>query len=140
MRLITVVMNEPSSSIRNSETTAMLDYGFNTYQIDTIISTKDILSKEKVELGTTEQIEVVPIEDVNILNSKTGTKRNVTYELQLDTIKAPVKKGDIVGKINVIENNKTIMTIDATVNETVKKANIVTVYFRDILDIVKGNI
>ena len=140
MRLITVVMNEPSSSIRNAETTSMLDYGFNTYQIDTIISKKDIISKQEVELGTIKKVEVIPKEDVNILNTKTGTKRNVTYKVKLDTIKAPVKKGDIVGKISVIENNKTIMTIDATVNQTVKKANILTVYLRDVLDIIKGNI
>lgn len=140
MRLITVVMGEPSSSIRNSETTTMLDYGFNSYQIDKILSKDTILSKEKVTLGQEQYVEIIPKEDINILNTKTGTKRNVTYEVQLDKIKAPIKTGDTVGKINVIENNKTIMTIDATVKVGVDKANIFTAYYRELLDILKGSL
>lgn len=140
MRLITVVMGEPSSSIRNSETTAMLDYGFNTYAIDQILSKDTVLSKEKVSLGEESTVEVTPKEDVNILNTKTGTKRNVTYKLELDSIKAPLKKGDVVGKINVIEDNQTIMTIDAIANTNIKKLNIFTAYYRELLDILKGNL
>lgn len=140
MRLITVVMNEPSSAIRNSETTAMLDYGFNSYQIDTIISKGTVLSKEKVVLGEMEQVEVIPKEDVNILNSKSGTRRNVTYEVQLDTIKAPVKEGDTVGKIKIIEEEQVIMTIDATVKKSIDKANLLVAYGRELLDIIRGNL
>ena len=57
---------------------------------------------------------------------------------KIDDIKAPIKKGDVVGKINVIENNKTIMTIDATVDKNIDKANIAKVYLKNLLDIVKG--
>lgn len=140
MRLITVVMGEPSSAVRNSETTSMLDYGFNTYQIDTILSKDAVLSKEKVTLGQKEYVEVIPKEDVNILNTKAGTKRNVTYQVELENIKAPVKTGDSVGKINIIENNQTIMTIDATVKTPVQKANIFITYYRELLDMIKGNL
>ena len=140
LRLITVVMGEPSSSIRNSETTSMLDYGFNTYQIDKILTKETVLSKEKVILGTKEQVEVVPTEDINILNTKSGTKRNVTYQVEIDSIKAPVKKGDVIGKINIIENNQTIMTIDATVKNNIDKLNIITSYYKELLDILKGNL
>ena len=140
MRLITVVMGEPSSSVRNSETTAMLEYGFNTYQIDTILSKKTVLSKEKVILGKEEYVEIVPKEDINILNKKVGTKRNVTYEVELENVKAPIKKVDSVGKIKVIEENKTIMTIDATVKTNIDKANILTSYYRDLLDILNGSL
>ena len=140
MRLITVVMGEPSSSIRSSETTAMLDYGFNTYKIDNILPVDTILSKENVILGSELEVEVVPKEDVNILNNRVGTKRNVSYEVELDAIKAPVKVGDVVGKINVIEDGNIFMSIDATVNKDIDKANIFTVYLRDLLDIIKGSI
>lgn len=140
MRLITVVMGEPSSAVRNSETTSMLDYGFNTYQIDTILSKDTVLDTKKLQLGNDKSVNIVPIEDVNVLNSKVGTKRNVTYEVDLDDVNAPVKVGDVVGKIKIIEDNKTIMTIDATVDKSVDKASIITVYFRNLLDIVKGSI
>lgn len=140
LRLITVVMGEPTSAIRNSETTTMLDYGFNTYEIDKILSKDTILSKEKVDLGEENTVEVIPKEDINILNTKIGTKRNITYELKLDSIKAPIKKGDKVGTINIIEDNKTIMTIEAIAGNNVNKINIFKAYYKELIDILKGNL
>lgn len=138
MRLITVVMNEPDSNTRSSETTAMLDYGFNMYQIDKILSTSSVIGKIKLELGDKKEVEVVPIEDVNILNNKNENKRQVTYNVELNNIKAPVKIGDVVGKLNVIEDGKNIIKIDVTVKENVNKANIFKVFLRNLEDIVVG--
>lgn len=140
MRLITVVMGEPTSAVRNSETTQMLDYGFNTYQIDTILPKSKVLAKSKVNGGKDKLVNVVPIEDVNILNTKVGTKKNVTYEFDIDDISAPVKKGDVVGKINVTVDGKNVMKIDATVDKNVDRASIVTIFGRNMLDIISGNI
>lgn len=140
MRLITVVMGEPTSQVRNAETTTMLDYGFNTYQIDKILSKDTIISKENVLLGEKNTVEITPKEDITILNTKIGTKRNITYKLELDDIKAPLKIGDKVGKINVIEDNKTIMTIDAIANNNINKLNIFKSYYKELLSILKGNL
>ncbi len=140
MRLITVVMNEPDSTTRNNETTSMLDYGFNAYGMEQLLNKDNVLGKIKVDLGEKEYVEVVPKEDINILNNKTNDKRNVSYNISLNNVKAPIKVGDIVGKINVIENNKTIMTIDVTVKEDINKANIFISYLRNLKDIVSGNI
>lgn len=140
MRIITVVMNEPDSATRNSETTAMLDYGFNMYGMEQLLNKDNVLGKIKVDLGEKEYVEVVPKEEVNILNNKNSNKRNVTYNVELNNVKAPIAVGDTVGKINVIENNKTIMTVDVTVKENVDKANIFISYLRNLKDIVSGNI
>ncbi len=138
MRLISVVMGEPSSKIRNSETTELLDYGFNTYRMDKILSKNKIITIIKVPLGKKIETEVIPKEDINILNTKNSTKRNITYKLKLNKVKVPLKKGDIVGKINIIENNKIIMTTDAVVKENINKANIFTIYLRNLKDIIIG--
>ena len=140
MRLITVVMGEPSSAIRNSETTSMLDYGFNTYQIDTILTKDTVLDTRKVNLGKKKTVQIVPKNEINILNTKSGTKRNVTYKIHIQDIKAPIKSGDIIGKIDIIEEKKIVDTIDATVKENVDKANIITVYYRELLSIMKGSL
>lgn len=140
MRIITVVMNEPDSATRNSETTAMLDYGFNMYGMEQLLNKDNVLGKIKVDLGEKEYVEVVPKEEVNILNNKNSNKRNVTYNVELNNVKAPIAVGDTVGKINVIENNKTIMTVDVTVKEDIDKANIFISYLRNLKDIVSGNI
>ena len=138
MRLITVVMNEPSTQIRNGETSSMLDYGFNMYSVNKILDTDTSLQKSKVELGNDLEVEIVPTEEVKILNNKNSDERNVTYELELNTIKAPVKKGDIVGKIRVYEDNKVINEINATVKYDVDKANIFKIYYRNLENLFKG--
>lgn len=140
LRFITVVMGEESSAIRNSETTAMLDYGFNTYQVDTLVNKNQIIGNKKILLGVKDDVSIVSMKDVNVLNSKLGNKRNVKYEVEIDDIKAPVKVGDVVGKIKVIEDGDIIMEVDATVLEDVSKASIFKVYMRNLVDIFKGTI
>jgi len=140
LRLITVVMNEPTSALRSSETSSMLDYGFNMYMIDQILTTDKVLDKIKVELGKDEEVDIVAVEEVNILNNKNENKRDVTYEIEKYTVKAPVKIGDVVGKINVIENNKVINTVDMTVTKDVDKASIFIVFIRNILNVIEGNL
>ena len=138
MRLITVVMNEPTPQIRNSETTSMLDYGFNMYSIDKLLDTNTTLEKVKVDLGKTLDAEIVPTEEVKILNSKTSDKRNVKYDLELNRIKAPVKKGDIVGTIKVYEEDNIINEIPATVKYDIDKASILTIYYRNFKNLMRG--
>lgn len=138
MRLITVVMNEPDSNTRNNETSTMLDYGFNSYSIDSVFTKDSSLGKVKVELGNKKEVEVVPVKDINILNNKNNDKRVVDYKINLNNIKAPVKVGDKVGTITITENNKKIMEVDLTVKEDIDKANILKAFLRNLENIVIG--
>lgn len=140
MRLITVVMGEPDSTTRSMETSSMLDYGFNTYQIDVLLSSNTVLNRTRVNLGKEEVVEIVAKEDIKVLNSKTGAKRVIDYKVNIDNIKAPVKIGDRVGVIDVYENGKKIMSVDATVNKNIDKANIFTIYLRNLRDVISGSV
>lgn len=139
MRLITVVFGEPESSTRNKETTGMLDYGFSMYSVEKLLSKDLKVGTIKIYASDKETYEIVPMKDVNILNNKTQEKRNVTYEINTKTLSAPIKKGEVVGKLKIIENNKTIDEIDITVKNDVKKANIFKLYLRNVKNIITGN-
>ena len=140
MRLITVVMKEENTSKRSADTTKMLDYGFNIYMVQTILDEKTTIEKKKVELGKTLTTEIVPKENITILNKKSDDQKNITYKTNINKIIAPVKKGDKVGTIDIIEDNNIISTIDATVKEDISKANILTIYPRNIKEIISGNL
>ena len=140
MRLITVVMKEENTSKRSADTTKMLDYGFNIYMVQTILDEKTTIEKKKVELGKTLTTEIVPKENITILNKKSDDQKNITYKTNINKIIAPVKKGDKVGTIDIIEDNNLISTIDATVKEDISKANILTIYLRNIKEIISGNL
>ena len=96
MRLITVVMKEENTSKRSADTTKMLDYGFNIYMVQTILDEKTTIEKKKVELGKTLTTEIVPKENITILNKKSEEQKNITYKTNINKIIAPVKKGDKV--------------------------------------------
>ena len=136
MRLITVVMKEENTSKRSADTTKMLDYGFNVYMVKTILDEKSTIEKKKVELGKKISVEIIPKENITILNKKSEELKNITYKANIDKIVAPIKKGDKVGTIDIIENNNIISTIDATVKEDISKANILTIYLRNLKEIV----
>ena len=138
MRLISVVMKEPDSNTRNNETTTMLDYGFNSYSVDTIINKNNSIGKIKIDLATKREVDVSTVSDVNILNNKNKDEKVVDYKVNLFKIKAPVKKGDVVGNVSIYENSKEIMKMDLTVLEDVDKINIFVAFLRNIENIIIG--
>ena len=63
-----------------------------------------------------------------------------TYEIKLDKIKEPIKKGDVVGKLYVMNNDDVINEVDLTVKEDVDKCNFFELYFKYLKNILGGNI
>ena len=140
MRLITVVMNVDNTNNRSKDTIAMMDYGFNMYSLDKVINKKDSLGNIKINLGKKEYENIVSTSDITVLNNNQKDKRNVTYDIVTNQVNAPVKVGDEVGKINVYENGNFKYSVPLTVSSDVDKANIVTVFFRNLKDILTFNI
>lgn len=140
MRLITVVMNEETAAKRSSDTTQMLDYGFNTYVVKTIVDDKKVIGKANVFLGDKKVVDITSLEEVTILKKKTDEDRNINYKVNIQTLTAPIKKGDKVGTIDIIEDGKVISTILATVVEDVNKANIFKIFIRTAANIIRGDL
>ena len=140
MRLITVVMNEPDTAKRSADTSKMLDYGFNVYMVRNIIDEETVVDNVKVELGKVLSTDIVSKDTITILNKKSDQERNITYEVKIDRIVAPVKKGDKVGTINIIEDGKVISSVDATVKEDIAKASIFTIFVRNLSEVLSGKL
>ena len=140
VRLIAVTMNEPSSSTRNAEISSLLDYGFAKITVYNIAKKDTIIKKEVIDNAKEDYALIVPTYDINIVKPK-GTKLGkITYELKLKNIKAPIKKGEIIGKLKVLENNEVINEVPVTVKENIEKTNIISLYLKNIKDIITGNI
>ncbi|MCI9586002.1 MAG: D-alanyl-D-alanine carboxypeptidase [Bacilli bacterium] len=140
MRIIAVVMGEPDSKTRNKEVSEMLDYSFAQYKIDTLLKKESSVGKYEVNKAKEKYIEVVPKSDVTVLRKKSEKSGNASYEVKLNDLKAPIKKGDVVGKLRIKENGKYIRTIELTTKNDINKANIGQLYLRYLTDIVTGDI
>lgn len=139
MRLIAIVLGEASGKVRNQETSELLDYGFNLYKVDVVKNKSDIIQEIKIDKGTKNKVSLSPKEDIVVLKKKSEISKKYDLDVKLEEIKLPLKKGDVIGKVLVKDNNKIIKKVDLIVNEDVKKLG----YFKTILvtlkDILLGN-
>lgn len=140
MRIIAVVMGEPESSVRSSEVSSMLDYAFAQYELESFLSTDSKLDTVYINKAHKEYFNVVPTEDVTILNKKLEDKKNATYELKMDSYKLPIKKGDRVGSLNVYVDGNLYRSIDVTFDDDVNKADLITLYGRYLKKVFTGDI
>lgn len=140
MRLISVIMGEPSSKVRNKETTDLINYGFSKYKSIPIIEKNKVVTEVKMMEAEDINVSIVPKEDVSLLIKKTDKIGKINYEVKLNNISIKTKKGDTIGKLIIKENNKIIKKVDLTINKKIKKANILTLYKRYLSNIISGNI
>lgn len=139
MRVIAVVMGEPTSTTRNKEVSALLDYGYNLYQKHVYITKEEIIDTVKVDKGKVENANIIVIEDAVGINKKGYKLGEISYDLKIDNLKAPVNKGDKVGTLIIKEDGKSIKEVDVTVEESIEKANFFNLYLRYLSDIIRGN-
>lgn len=139
MRLIGTIMGATDSKSRNSNMATLLDYGFNLYEMQVEVKEGEVISKKKSSKAENEVIEIVPKKDASVLVEKGQEKEALNYEMNLDKIKLPIKKGDKIGILKLKDGNKVISTVDLTVKEDVEKASILELYKRSIKSILSGN-
>lgn len=140
MRVIATVMGEPDSQTRNNEVSSMLDYAFAQVGLKKVLSKKSVVDKVTLTKSKLDEIEIVPKEDVNVLYKKVDGEITPTYEIELDEIKLPTKKGDVVGRLYVMNNDDIINEVDLTVKEDVEKCNLFELYWKYLKNILSGNI
>ncbi len=139
-RFIATVMGVSDSKVRNAEISEMLTFAFAQYETEQLLSKDSILGKVEIEKGKQKYANIVPLDNVTVLNKKGEQKKTATYDLELGRIKAPIKNGDVIGEIAIKENNKIIRRIGVTVNKNIDKANFFELYFRYLKDIFIGDI
>ncbi len=139
-RFLAVAMGEPDSKTRNQEISEMLDYAFAQYEVEIMLDKDSVIKTIEVEKGKNKFVDLVPLNEVSFLNKKGTNKKNATYEISIDKVKAPVKEGDIVGNLKIKENENVIREVPITVRESVEKCNLFELYFRHLTDIFKGDV
>lgn len=133
LRLISVVMGEESIEKRSSDTVKLLNYGFNTFKVNLIKHKSEILGKVNVQKGKKENVDVVLVNDLIELLNASDKPSNYKFKILVDKITAPVKKGDVIGKVKVLNDNDILISeVDITVNENVLKANLWDLFKRNL--------
>ena len=125
---ISVIMHAPSSDVRLQETRTLLDYGFQNFENKKVVSKEDEISQIEVDKSLGVSIVAYPEDDIFVLAQK-GSKDDYETKVEMvEDISAPVLSGDVLGKIDVICNDKIIDSINLVSKDEVLRKSF-TDYF-----------
>ena len=139
VRYITVVMGEPSSDIRSSETTNMLNYAFNSFKLNTILDKNQELGNIYIDKSKQKTAKIVVKIPVTELISKEKEAPSYTYNLKVGKLTAPLKAGTKVGTVEILDNEGLIVREeDVTISYDIEKSNLWTTFLENFLTIIRG--
>lgn len=130
LRLIVISLGYDNTTTRNSETMALLDYGYNQYESKSIFQKGKKIKEVKLAKANKNKVNLVLSENLKVTEKKGEKEKRYTYDIKLDNINYPIKKGEKIGKLYLKDENKIIREIDLLSDSNIKKASIFKQYLR----------
>lgn len=140
LRLIGIVLGEKDSKVRNSETMSLLDYGFGSVKMNVLKKKNEVVKKIKVEKATKEIIDVVLKDNLGVIEENGSRNGKYEYKVKINDFKLPIKKNQVIGKIDVISKGKIVTSGELIVKEDVKLLGYLKLFGNCILDVISGEI
>ena len=101
------------------EAAALLDYGFEKVKMQTLATKEVARTSVRVKDGESYCVKAIPQEDIRIAVMNDDRNR-YALELAVPAVQAPVKKGQVVGKINILYGDGIERQIDLLAEEDVE--------------------
>ncbi|WP_010194386.1 D-alanyl-D-alanine carboxypeptidase family protein [Bacillus sp. m3-13] len=113
MRVIAVVFGAPTPKDRNAQITNMLDFAFSQYKTHPMYERNVAVGRVEISKGSQKEVDAVTSEPISVLTKKGENTDDVEKIITVDeNVKAPVKKGDKVGKIVLKKGGKVLSESD----------------------------
>lgn len=136
LRLISIIIGAPSSSIRFNEAAKLLDYGFANYNAVEIFKSGETVKKIAVEKGKESEVDLVAATDMTVLVSK-GQEEGITHELNFpEKVKAPVKKGQKLGEVVAMKDGKPVCQVDLIAQKDIPRLSFMEIVSKFIKDLI----
>ncbi len=131
--LIAVVMACPDSKQRIKDASALLDYGFANCSLYTDNSPASLVKTIPIKGGIKENVKFSAPKTFSFTCVQNVKSEHIKKEVALnDNLKAPIKKGDIIGKIQYKLNEEIIGSIPLTAAESIEKITYPVIFSRTI--------
>ena len=118
-RLIAVTIRSSSEKVRLTDNRRLLDYGFRYFRTKKILSKDLSVITEQVWGGQDEQVNLSSREDLYLTLSPLDFQRIEPKITLNDYLQAPIVKGQVVGKIDLLLDGESLATVDAISMEEV---------------------
>ena len=111
-RLIAVTLKSASEKARLTDNRRLLDYGFRYYRTKKVLEANTSIVKEQVWGGEVDSVDLSSAEDLYLTLSPRDFPRVEPLIKLNDYLQAPIEKGQVVGKVDLILDGDSISSID----------------------------
>lgn len=126
LSLIAVIMKAPTSALRFSNATSLLDYGFSNYSYKSFGNQGETVKQVAITKGISETVNAVYETSPSFIIKK-GEESGITYEITLnDTVQAPVSQGQQLGTIKYSLNGTELESVNLVAETSVDKIDLLS--------------
>ena len=119
MRLITVVAGSDTANKSFADTQRLLEYGFRFYATQKYFDANKEYTKAKVWGGNADQAALGVEKDVLVTLPRTNFKNVIVNYNIKNNVQAPIKKGEKLGTLEIVSNDKIVAVSDLIALEDV---------------------
>lgn len=124
-RLIAVVFGTDSEAARATETAKLLTYGFRFFESKLFHKKGDVLANAPVWKGAARTVKAGLADDLAASFAKGELVTLSTQTVLKPALIAPVKAGDVIGKIEIKQGDKVLKQADVIALETVEEGGFI---------------
>lgn len=126
LSLIAVIMKAPTSALRFSNATSLLDYGFSNYSYKSFGNQGETVKQVAIAKGISETVNAVYETSPSFIIKK-GEESGITYDITLnDTVQAPVSQGQQLGTIKYSLNGTELESVNLVAETSVDKIDLIS--------------
>lgn len=126
MELAAVVMGGDTSNDRFNGAKKLLDYGFANYTFSKVDANLDEDIAVEIDKGTEKELTLDAKGTVNLLMKKNEAKEITRKTVLNEGITAPVKKGDVLGEVEIYVGEEKMGSIPLTASKDIDKISFLT--------------
>ena len=131
-RVIVVTLGYGDTNTRNSETSDLLDYIFNQYEGKILFKKNQVIQRVNVNKGKKDYVELFSKDDIILVNKKSDKNKKYDYRVVLNDMNLPIKKGDVLGRIEILDGKNIVLKKDLVTDKDIGKLNILELYLRNL--------
>ncbi|MFL0810952.1 MAG: D-alanyl-D-alanine carboxypeptidase [Agarilytica sp.] len=138
MRLIAVVMGTNSEKQRANDSNKLISFGFRYYKTLSLYKPSDVIASNRVWKGVKEELNLGVQQEV-VATIPRGGQKSLKAETEIDSvIEAPVKKGQVLGKIRLTLNEELVVERDLVALEAIEGAGFFSRVFDSVVLMLGG--
>ncbi|BCJ87460.1 D-alanyl-D-alanine carboxypeptidase family protein [Effusibacillus dendaii] len=137
-QLMGIILGAKDDQERQLDTIKLLDFGYNNFTSQLVAGKdKPLPDKALIKTAVNEQVEVAPAKDF-YLTIRKGQDQGIETKYVWNNVEAPLKKGQVVGQMQKVQNGQVLNSVDLVVTQDVERGSWFRLLFRNLWTSIKG--